>query len=243
MHLRKSTVLITGAAKRIGRHIALTLAQKGARILLHYNRSRSEAEQTADEIEKTGSSCVLIRADLSDPASITQMASEITRKHEKVDVLINNASAFFKTPLGSVSEKDWELLLNTNLKGPFFLSQVIGCRMKTNTGGAIVNIADWSGIKPYKDYGPYCASKGGLITLTKSLARDLAPKVRVNAVAPGPVLKPADMSDTEAGHIAGLTLLGRWGTPQDIANAAVLLIENDFMNGTVLVVDGGRSLL
>ena len=234
---------MTGAAKRVGREIALTLARRGAHILLHYHSSEAEAQKTADEIRALGVSCDLVKADLSKSKEIFEMMNQIRSKRKFIDILINSASIFYKTPIKNVKESDFDAFINANLKGPFLLSVEIGKKMLEAQGGKIVNIADWSGFRPYKDYAPYCASKGGLITFTKSLARDFAPKVMANAIAPGPVLLPADFTEEEKANIEKLTVLGRIGTPQDIANAAVFLLENDFINGTVLVVDGGRSLV
>ena len=171
------------------------------------------------------------------------MTEAIFKQHTPVDILVNSASLFYKTPLKSVTEDDWDNLLDANLKGPFLLSKEIGNRMSHGHGGKIINIADWSGFRPYKNYAPYCVSKGGLITLTKALARDLAPKVFVNTIAPGPVLLPPDFSEAEKEAIIKKTPLGRIGTPEDIANAVNFLLENNFINGTVLVVDGGRSIV
>ncbi len=240
MELLKKRVLITGGAKRVGRVIALALAKKGASILLHCHNSLTEAEITASEIKALGVSCEILQADLSRVDQIHAMTKKISTP---VDILINSASAFYKTPIREVTEKNWDELLDANLKGPFFLSQELASRMANGTGGKIINIADWSGIRPYKDYAPYCASKGGLITLTKALARDFAPKVSVNAVAPGPVMMPENFSQDEVKAIANLTAVGRIGTPEDIANAVIFLLENDFINGTVLTVDGGRSIV
>ena len=243
MDIQGKTALVTGAAKRVGREIALALAQKGAHIVLHYKGSRADAEATGAEIRALGVSCFLVSADLSNAAQITQMLSDVFQKISSIDILVNSASLFYETPLKNVQESDWDSLLDTNLKGPFLLSRSIGLKMFEGRGGKIVNIADWSGFRPYKNYAPYCTSKGGLITLTKALARDLAPKVMVNAVAPGPVLVPPDMPEAEKEAIAKTTALGRWGQPRDVANAVSFLVENDFMNGTVLVVDGGRSIV
>jgi pteridine reductase len=240
MELRGKTALVTGAARRVGRLIALRLAREGASIVLHYNRSKDEAERTAGEIRALGAACSLVSADLTDAAAIDAMVRGLS---SPVHVLVNSASTFFKTPLDElVRESDFDKLLDSNLKGPYLLSAALGKRMR-GTGGAIVNIADWSGFRPYKDYAAYCASKGGLITLTKAFARDLGPSVRVNAVAPGPVMLPEDYSDAERDAIAKLTVLGRWGSGEDVASAVAFLVGNDFINGTVLVVDGGRSLL
>lgn len=239
MEIKGKTALVTGAAKRIGKEIALELARRGAAICLHYHSSEKEARQTASEIKALGVNCDLFQADLSDVKDTVRLAEKVFHK-QAVDILVNSASLFYKTPLDSVTKKDWDRLIDSNLKGPFFLSKEIGTRM---TSGKIVNIADWSGLRPYRDYAPYCAAKGGLITLTKSLARDLAPKVQCNAVAPGPILPPPDMTEEEKEAVANQTALGRWGSPRDVACAAAFLIESDFINGTVLVVDGGRSIV
>ena len=243
MEIHGKTALITGGAKRIGRSIALELAKKGAHILLHYRHSEKEARETCSEVKALGVSCSLVQADLSQAKEISKMLLEIDKNSKSVDILVNSASLFYKTPIDTVSETDWDRLMDANLKGPFVLSAEIGRRMMKQNGGKVINIADWSGFRPYRDYSAYCTSKGGLITLTKALARDLAPKVHVNAVAPGPVLMPADMPEHEKEAIAKTTALGRWGKPEDIAHAVTFLVENDFINGIVLVVDGGRSIV
>ncbi len=243
MEIHGKTALVTGGAKRVGRVIALELAKKGANILLHYRSSKKEAEETCSEIKTLGVSCSLLQADLSHSEDIVKMITEVGKSSKNVDILVNSASLYYKTPIDTVSETDWDKLMDANLKSPFILSTEIGRQMAKKNGGKIVNIADWSGFRPYKDYSVYCTSKGGLITLTKALARDLAPKVTVNAVAPGPVLLPPDMSEEEKEAIAKTTALGRWGKPEDVAHAVTFLVENAFINGTVLVVDGGRSIV
>ncbi len=234
---------MTGAAKRVGKEIALALARRGADVVLHYHTSEKEALDTQKEIKSLGVGCCVYKADLGKSNEIPRMVKEIYGLVRAVDILVNSASLFYKTPLTAASESDWDALLDTNLKAPFLLSKEIGKKMLHGQGGKIINIADWSGFRPYKDYAAYCASKGGLITLTKSLARDLAPKVYANAIAPGPVLLPPDFSQEEKDAIIKKTPLGRIGTPQDIANAVIFLLENDFINGTLLVVDGGRSIV
>jgi NAD(P)-dependent dehydrogenase (short-subunit alcohol dehydrogenase family) len=243
MEIQGKTALITGGAKRVGRAIALALAGKGAHILLHYRSSEKEAQNTASEIETLGGRCELFRADLTKSSDIQKMLSAIEKRPASVDILVNSASLYFKTPVNSVREEEWDRLIDANLKAPFLLSVEIGRRMSKRSGGKIINIADWSGFRPYKDYIAYCTSKGGLITMTKSLARDFAPKIQANAVAPGPVLPPSGMDDAEKAAIAKTTALGRWGKPEDVAAAVIFLVENDFVNGIVLVVDGGRSIV
>jgi NAD(P)-dependent dehydrogenase (short-subunit alcohol dehydrogenase family) len=241
MKLSKKKALVTGAAKRVGRQIALALAQKGADILLHYHTSEDEAKKTALEIKAFGVHCELVKADLSDSKQLTDLADRAANQHS-VDILVNSASIFYPTPLSEVTLDHWDAFMSANLKAPFVLSAEIGKKMAQGPGGKIINIADWSGSRPYKDYLPYCVSKGGLITLTKALARDLAPKVQVNAVAPGPVLLPENFTQEEKEKAVKKTLLGRTGSPQDVASAVVFLAESDFINGIVLTVDGGRSI-
>ena len=243
MEIRGKTALVTGGAKRVGRVIALALAGKGAHVLLHYRSSEKEARETASEIDILGGRCSLFQADLSRSSDIQKMLIEIEKQCFSVDILVNGASLYFKTPVESVREELWDELIAANLKAPFLLSVEIGRRMSKLSGGKIVNIADWSGFRPYKDFNAYCTSKGGLITMTKALARDFAPKIQVNAVAPGPVLPPPDMNEAEKAAIAKTTALGRWGKPEDVASAVIFLVENDFVNGIVLVVDGGRSIV
>ncbi len=240
MELHGKTALVTGGAKRVGRTIALALASKGAKVILHFKSSLKEAKDTASEIESLGAACHLVQADLNSFPSIQNMLSAI-KKIGPVDILVNSASLYYKTPVETATEAQFDELMGANLKAPYLLSVELGREMKLR-GGKIINIADWSGFRPYKDYSAYCTTKGGLITLTKALARDLAPKVCVNAVAPGPVLAPPDLLDGEKEAIAKTTALGRWGNPTDVANAIIYLLEADFVNGTVLVVDGGRSL-
>ena len=243
MEIRGKTALVTGAAKRVGRAIALRLAQKGAEIVLHYHESKDDALKTQKEIKAFGVHCHLVQADLSNPSHILRMTGELTQNKIKTDILVNSASIFYKTPFENLTEADWDKFMNANLKSYFLLSHELGLVMKKNSTGKIINIADWSGFRPYKNYLPYCTSKGGLLTMTKALARDLAPNVCVNAVAPGPVMRPEGLSEEENQQVLQKTPLGRWGKPEDVAHAVSFLIENDYINGAVLVVDGGRSIV
>lgn len=247
MDIQGKTALVTGAARRVGKSIALELARQGAQIVLHYHHSKDDALAAQKEIKALGVHCHLLQADLTKPEHVAGMARELDKTGIAVDILVNSASIFEKTPLETVSEAAWDRAMDTNLKSCFLLSREIGLRMiKGRAGGGqgkIVNIADWSGFRPYRDFSPYCTSKGGLLTLTKALARDMAPSVQVNAVAPGPVLRPADLSDEENREVLAAVPLGRWGRPEDVAYAVRFLVESDFMDGTVLVVDGGRSIV
>ncbi|MBI4055931.1 MAG: SDR family oxidoreductase [Elusimicrobia bacterium] len=244
MHISDSVVLITGAARRVGRVIALTLASKGAKIAIHYNFSGSEAKALARELSgKYGTQAVPFQADLNRTAQIQRLASQVLKKFGSVDVLVNSASIYNKTPFGTITEKEWESHLDINLKAPFFLSQAIGKAMQKKGRGKIINLCDWSGLRPYSGYIPYCISKGGLITLTYALAKALAPQVQVNAILPGPVLLPEQFNSSQRRAIQEATLLKKLGSPKDIANAVAFFIEgSDFITGATLPVDGGRLI-
>lgn len=243
MELKGKTVLVTGAARRVGRVIALALARRGADIAVHYNSSAAEAEKTAGEIRALGVKAEVFRAELSDARAIASLVAGVAGKMGRLDGLVNNAAVFFKTPLDRVTADDWDRTMAVNLRAVFLASVEAGKAMSGAGGGAIVNIADWAGERPYKDYLPYCVSKAGVIALTKGLARTLAPKVRVNAVAPGPVLTPEDLTEEEKREIMEKTPMKRHGSPEDVASAVVWLFEgSDFTTGVVLPVDGGRLI-
>ena len=228
----------------MGRVIALHLAAAGAEIALHYNNSRQEADAAVDEIRKLGRRAQAFQADLREVSSIQRMVDEIYSSFGEIDVLVNNAAVFFKTPFDAVSEQDWDVTINSNLKGPFFLSVFAGRRMlQSGRQGKIINIADWAGERPYVNYIPYCISKAGIIAMTKGLAKTLAPDINVMAVAPGPVLWPQELGERELQSVLDKTPLRRLGTPEDIANAIRFIIEGgDYMTGTMIFVDGGRFI-
>lgn len=241
MKIRGSTVLITGAAKRMGREIALSLARSGANVVVHYRSSNKEAEKTVSEIEACGVQAFSVAADLAEYADVKKMIEAVAKRFPPVDVLINNASVFYHTPLEEISGNQWDDVFNTNLKAPFFLSRDLGLRMKKAGKGKIINIADWSGLRPYPGYIPYCLSKGALLTLTQIMARELAPEVQVTAVAPGPVMWPEDLGEKEKEQVIKKTPLRRLGSPEDVVQAVRFLIEgSDFITGTAIFVDGGR---
>ena len=242
MNLRGKTVLVTGAAKRIGREIAKGFASRGAHVLIHYHSSKKEAEGLARELRLLRVKSQLCRANLLKVNEIRSMVRKILRDHGGVDVLVNNASLFGRTPFEKVGEEDWENFLGIHVKAPFFLAQALAPVMKKRGGGRIINIADWSGLRPYRDYLPYCVSKGAMMTMTQALAKTLAPEVLVTAVCPGPILPPAAMGKRERVGVAKKTLVGRWGRPEDIARMVVFLAEQDFVTGSYHLVDGGESL-
>jgi len=235
--------LVTGSSQRVGRHIALSLAQRGCHVIVHYRRSRREASETARRAKALGVKTLCVHADLTRGSSVKSMFDEIRHTFKRLDILVNNAAVFFKTPFTRLTETDWDEMLDSNLKGPFLCALEAGKMMKRQGGGKIVNIADWCGVKPYADYLPYCVSKAGVIALTKALAVELAPKIQVNCVAPGPVMMPVGFSKREARKVKGLTLVKRIGTPQDVAQAVLFFIEGtDFATGSTLFVEGGELL-
>ena len=243
MNLQGKVALVTGSAHRVGRTIALSLAQRGCHLIVHYRHSRAEALETVRRAESLGVRVLCLKADLQKASSIHALFKEIRRSFKRLDILVNNAAVFFKTPFRRLTEEDWDNTLDANLKGPFLCALEAGKIMVRQGGGKIVNIADWCGIKPYQDYLPYCVSKAGVIALTKALAVELAPKVQVNCVAPGPILMPKDFSKKEARQVKGLTLLKRIGKPEDVAQAVLFFLEStDFATGTTLFIEGGELL-
>lgn len=244
MRLQGKVALVTGAAKRVGRVVSLALAQRGARIAIHYNRSRTDAQRLAGEIkDSTGREAALFQADLSDVRAVQRLAQAVLRRFGKVHVLVNNASTYEKNEFGGTGRADWDGHLDVNLRAPFFLSQALGLAMKKNGEGKIINIADWSGKRPYTDFIPYCVSKAGLLCLNAALAKALAPQVQVNAVLPGPILLPEGLGPRARQNIINATLLKRLGSPEDVAQAVLFLIEgSDFVTGAELTVDGGRLI-
>lgn len=242
MKLEESVVLITGAGRRIGAALALAVAARGARVVVHYNQSIPEAKAVIAQIQQNGGAAHGVCGNLTRPDDCKRIVDEGCAVFGRLDVLVNNAAVFFKTPFFQVTAEDWDHTLNLNLKGSFFCAQAAAAQMQQR-GGKIINIADWSGVRPYQDYLPYCISKAGVIAMTRGLARTLAPKIAVNAIAPGPVLLPEDFDADERETIIRHTPLRRVGTPEDVINAALFLIEGtDFMTGATLMIDGGRLI-
>jgi NAD(P)-dependent dehydrogenase (short-subunit alcohol dehydrogenase family) len=243
MNLDNSICLITGSNVRVGKAIALTLSQKGAHICIHYNSQKSEAESTAEIIRSSGNECLIVKGDISKKQDWLNMRSEMITKWGKIDVLVNNAAIFYRTPFFEVTDKDWYQFLDINLKGTFYGCQILGELMVKQRRGKIINIADVSAETVWPSYIPYCISKAGIIALTKGLSKALAPYVTVNAVSPGTVMLTEKYDEVEENYLIERTPLKRLGEPQDIANSVAFLIEgSDFITGTIINVDGGRSL-
>ncbi len=240
--LAGKVALITGGAQRIGASIARHLHAEGMNLVIHYRNSQDAAHLLQEELHKARpESVVLVRGNLLKNGVLTNLVFETTESFGRLDVLVNNASTFYSTPIGQTSEKEWDDLVGTNLKAPFFLSQAAASALIEHEG-CIVNIADIYGDRPLKNHTIYSAAKAGLIMMTKSLARELGPKVRVNAIAPGVILWPEKQLDDMAKHrIISSTPLKRSGNPEDVARTALFLVRDaDFITGQIMAVDGGR---
>jgi pteridine reductase len=235
--------LVTGAARRVGKAIALALADRGAHIVITYNTSGDEALATLGEIEARGVQGLALQANITRRGDVDAVVRQVLERFGRIDILVNNASNYYKTPFETLSEEQWDDLLGTNLKGTFLVSKRVGDEMLKTGAGKIINLADWAGFRPYKDYLPYCVAKAGVIALTTALAKTLAPQIQVNAVAPGPVLLPEDFSDSLRQAVVRATPLKRIGAPSDIAQTVVFLVEgSDFITGAIIPVDGGRLI-
>ncbi len=243
MELRGRPALVTGGAMRIGRAIALALAERGANVAVHFNRSSGEARKTVKELESLGVKGLAVKGDLGRVEEIKKMIDEVARHFGSLDVLVNNAAIYEKTPLEGVTEDEWDRHLNINLKASFFAAKFAAAHMLRQGRGKIINFADWSGIRPYADYLPYCTSKAGVISMTRGLAKSLAPRIQVNCIAPGPILLPPDFTEEETQKVIDATPLKRIGSPKDIAATVLFLIEgSDFITGAMINVDGGRLI-
>lgn len=240
-----NTALITGAAHRIGACIAEYLHAQGMNIGIHYRDSRDEALRLAQKLNQLRpDSAVICQADLHDTMALAAIVDLVAEKWGTLTLLVNNASGFYATPLGNVTETQWDDLQASNVKGAFFLSQAAFPHLKA-TQGAIINITDIHAQKPLKNYLTYSIAKAGLVTMTKALAREMAPYVRVNAVAPGTILWPEaenTLNETQKSEIIERTLLKRQGSPTDIAATVHFLCQSNYITGQIIAVDGGASL-
>ena len=238
------TILITGAAKRIGKEMALSFFNRGWDIVIHYNSSSEDAQALADEMNsKRINSAVIVQANLDKADEIKKLADQTISKNGRIDALINNASTFYPTPIGAFSEDSWNALMGSNLKAPLFLIQLFYEELKKSKG-FIINITDINVDKALVNYSIYLAAKSGLQTLTKSLAKELAPDIRVNAIAPGAILEPPNVEWTieQKNNIINSVPMGRMGTEKDIVDAAIYLSEAEYVTGQILNIDGGKSL-
>jgi NAD(P)-dependent dehydrogenase (short-subunit alcohol dehydrogenase family) len=238
--LHGRVALVTGAAKRLGRAVALRLAEEGADVVVHYRSSVGEAQSAVAEIEKFGRRGVTIAADLTSVADIKRLFDEAAKQFGRLDILVNSAANFLPSSIISTTEEVWDASLDSNLKAPFFCAQAVAPLLR-RTKGCIINFADTGGLLGWPGYIAHSVSKAGVVMLTKVLAKALAPEVRVNAIAPGTITMPGDPPEWDADFIK-LAPLGRTGAPSDIADAVLFLVHSQFMTGQTIVLDGGRTL-
>jgi len=240
----RKTALVTGAAARIGAAICASLHDRGCDVLIHYNSSSDAAQKLADRLnQRRGQSAFTVQADLSQPAGTDTLAKHVSDQFGSLDVLVNNASRFYPTRIGETQAWQWDDLLNSNLRGPYFLVQALLDELRT-AGGSVVNILDVHAERPMRDHPVYSISKAGLAMMTRALASELGPSIRVNGVAPGAILWPEnEPGSAEKLAILSRTALGRLGDPKDIASAvAYLALDAPYVTGQILAIDGGRSL-
>lgn len=243
MSLEGRVALVTGGARRIGRAIVLALAERGARVAFTYRTAIEEAAALVQDVRAAGGRAFAIPADLAQPDSADGVIALARERFGPVRVLVNNASVFPRTPLREVTAKVWNGILAVNLRAPFLLARAVAPDMRKAGGGAIVNLTDVYAERTLPDHAPYVASKAGLVALTRALARDLAPEIRVNAVAPGAILWPEDATGEQRAAALRRIPLGRKGEPEDVAKAVLFCVEGpDFLTGQVIAVDGGRLL-
>ena len=238
------TIFITGAAKRIGKEIALTFKELGWNIIIHYNSSKNDADNLADQINKDNpNSAKTVQGNLDVKEDVQKILNEVNDAFPSIDLLINNASTFYPTPIDEISEDHWDKLIGSNLKGPLFLIQGLKEKLK-KSNGSIINITDTNLTKGVANYSIYSAAKAGLEAITKGLARELAPEIKVNAIAPGAMLEPPDVTWTEEqkNKVIETIPLKRMGSEKDIANAVKFLAHSEYITGQIIKVDGGRSL-
>src|SRR5215472_10244006 len=232
--------LVTGSAKRLGRAVAMRLAQEGAEVIIHDRSSQSEAQDAVQQIEKLGRRAVAICADLGSVPDIKRLFDEAGKHFGRLDILVNSAANFLPASMVSTTEQIWDAAVDTNLRAPFFCSQAAAPWLK-RTRGVIINFADTGGLLGWTGYIPHSVSKTGVVMLTKVLAKALAPEVRVNAIAPGIITMEGDPPEWEADFIKH-AVLRRSGKPSDITDAVIFLVHSEFITGQVLVVDGGRTV-
>ena len=238
------TVFITGAAKRIGKEIALSFKELGWNIIIHYNSSKEDALNLAKEINNANkNTAITVQGNLDVKEDVNAIIKEVLDAFTSIDLLINNASTFYPTPIDDISEEHWEKLVGSNLKGPLFLIQGLKQKLKESKG-SIINITDTNLSKGVANYSIYSAAKAGLESITKGLARELAPEIKVNAIAPGAMLEPPDVTwtDEQKSKVIESIPLKRMGSEKDIAEAVNFLAHSQYITGQIIKVDGGRSL-
>jgi NAD(P)-dependent dehydrogenase (short-subunit alcohol dehydrogenase family) len=242
MEIAGKSALVTGGARRVGRVLALALAEAGADVIINYHRSADEAIETVRAAERLGPRAAAIAADVADPSQARTLIAEAVARFGRLDILVNSASRFDRTPIDTTTVEQWNKVMNVNLRAPFLLAQAAADPLRA-TRGTIVNIVDLSAFQPWPSFIPHAVSKAGLLHLTRCLARALAPEIRVNAIAPGTVLPPEGFDGADYAGGMDRRALETAGRPEDVAHALLYLVRSDFVTGEVMLVDGGRMLL
>ena len=240
--LRGQVAVVTGGARRLGACVALALARAGCKLVVHYRSSREAALATLADAQAAGAEAITVAGDLTQPREADALLDATLQHFGCADILIANAGTFRRTPIDTLSTTDWDEMLDANLRATFLCALRFGLHMRRAGRGSIVALADVAGLRPWADYLPYSVAKAGVIALTQGLAKALAPQVRVNAVAPGPVLVPDDFDQAAHDREVARTLLRRAGHPEHVASAVLELLRNDYITGVLLPVDGGRLL-
>lgn len=241
MELRGKVALVTGGGRRVGRALAEALAGRGVSVAVHYNETATGAEDVVRGITARGGRAVALRADLTRRDAPAALVEKVGEQLGALDVLVNSAAVMVRTPFGETDPDAWDSMFALNLRAPFFLSQAAAPLLR-RARGAIVNIADLAAFETWPGYVPHGITKGGVVQMTRALARIMAPEVRVNAIAPGTVLLPDDWSETDSARLDQTTPLKRQGSPADVAQALLYLLEADYVTGETIIVDGGRHI-
>ena len=236
----RPVALVTGAAHRVGRALAVGLAAEGYDIALHYHASASKVPEAEREIAKAGGKATVFQADLTDPEAPSRLVREVVATVGRLDVVVNSASVMLRMPLGKVSSADWDSVLDLNLRAPFLIAQEAAGHLPD--GASIINIADLAAFETWPPYVPHGVSKAGLVYLTRALALLFAPRIRVNAIAPGTVLLPEKFDPKTAAHLTATTPLRRDGSPEDVVQAMLYLLRAEYVTGETIIVDGGRHV-
>ena len=238
---RSRTALVTGGARRLGRALAIALAERGLRVAVHHHASAAEAKETIEAIREAGGDAFAVRADLRDAAQAERLVDDVAERGDGLDVLVNSAAVMERTPIGTVTAAQWDAMFALNLRAPFLIAQRAAPHL-ARTRGCIVNIADLAAFETWPAYVPHGISKAGVVQMTRALARTLAPDVRVNAIAPGAVLLPDEWDDAAGVRLAETTPLRRLGAPHDVVTAMLYLLDAQYVTGETIIVDGGRHV-
>ncbi|HET7456837.1 MAG TPA: SDR family oxidoreductase [Gemmatimonadaceae bacterium] len=240
VRLSGRVALVTGAGHRVGRALAVALGAREMRVAVHYRGEADGARETARLIGESGGEAELFRSDLGASGAPARLVADVTAHFGGLDVLVNSAAVMERTPVGEVTEEAWDAMFALNLRAPFFATQAAAAVMRD--GGAVVNIADLAAFETWPAYVPHGITKAGVVQMTRALARALAPRVRVNAIAPGAVLLPEGWTDRDAERLTSTTPLGRLGSPDDVVGAMLYLLSADYVTGETIIVDGGRHV-